>query len=146
MDIISINKNDALWNKTIDFAENCSWKAGPFFAKDMKNNTFKDWQRVYIAHENDQIIGYCTFAIKDCIPNEDYSPFIGYIFVDEKYRGNRLSQKMIENALNYAKGIGFKKVYIVSGEKGLYEKYGFRKIDVMKDIYGNWEQVFCINI
>jgi predicted GNAT family N-acyltransferase len=146
MNIKAIDAEDPLWNKTIEFAENCSWKAGPFFANDMKNNTFTGWQRVYIALEKDQIIGYCTFAKKDCIPDEGYSPFIGYIFVDEKFRGNRLSQKMIENALIYAKNIGFNKVYIVSGERGLYEKYGFCKVDEMIDNYGNQEQIFCIDV
>lgn len=35
--------------------------------------------------------------------------------------------------MNYAKSIGFEKVYLVSGENGLYEKYGFIKIDDKKD-------------
>jgi hypothetical protein len=39
--------------------------------------------------------------------------------------------------------IGFPKVFLVSGEQGLYEKYGFIKIDYKKDIWGNDEQVFC---
>lgn len=146
MEIRAISKEDALWNNTIDFAENCSWKAGSYFARDLRNGTFTDWEKVLIAQEEGQIIGYCTFAKEDCISSDKYSPFIGYIFVDEKFRGNRISQKLIKKALFFAEDLGFKKVYIVSGEIGLYEKYGFTKIDEMEDKYGNWEQIFCIEI
>ena len=51
------------------------------------------------------------------------------MFVSELYRGERLSEGLIRVAINYAKKIGFNEVYIVSGEIGLYEKYGFVKID-----------------
>lgn len=146
MIIKTINKNDPKWNEAIEFADKCSWRAGPFFAKSLKNDSYTDWERVFIAQDNDHIVGYCTFSKKDCIETDKYTPFIGFIFVDEKSRGNRISQKMIDKVLLYAKEVGFHKVYIVSGELGLYEKYGFTKIDEMKDKFGNWEQIFCIEI
>ena len=31
-----------LWDKTISFAENCSWKAGPYLAKMMRNKEFSE--------------------------------------------------------------------------------------------------------
>ncbi len=36
-------------------------------------------------------------AKSDCIPNVSYTPYIGYMFVNEKYRGQHLSQKLISN-------------------------------------------------
>lgn len=47
------------------------------------------------------------------------------MFVGEKYRGNRLSQKLIIKAMAYAKDLGFKKIYLVSDHENLYKKYGF---------------------
>lgn len=35
---------------------------------------------------------------------------------------------MIVAALDYAESRGYKTVYLMSGEQGLYEKYGFEKI------------------
>lgn len=65
----------------------------------------------------------------DCIPNVPYTPYIGYMFVLEPYRGNRLSEKLIDSALKYAVELGFDKAFLVSDHINLYEKYGFVKID-----------------
>ena len=53
-----------------------------------------------------------------------YTPYIGYLFVDEKWRGNRLSQRLIIYSMSYLKSVGFDKVYLVSDHENLYEKYG----------------------
>ena len=54
-----------LWNKTITFAENCSWRAGAALAKRMRENAFAEDERVLVELENDEIAGFCTFANKD---------------------------------------------------------------------------------
>lgn len=130
------------WKQVCAYAASCSWKAGPFLARDMADNLFTGWERVFAAFDQGEIAGYCTLARKDCIPDVPYSPYIGYMFVGEKYRGRRLSQKLIQSAMSYARDLGFPKVYLVSGEKGLYEKYGFAKIEEKEDLWGNHEQIF----
>ena len=72
----------------------------------------------------------------------EYTPFIGFMFVDEKCRGQRVSEKLIEVASEYAKTIGYETIYIMSGEVGLYEKYGFEKISDEETIYGTVDQLF----
>lgn len=146
MDICELNKNGEYWNETINFADNCSWKAGPYLANQMRKEEFVDWERVFIARNSGEIIGFCTLAKTDCIPDVPYTPYIGFMFVKEEYRGNRISEKLIKYALEYAKKIGYSKVYLVSGEQGLYEKYGFIKIDDKEDRWGNKEQIFSIDI
>ena len=44
------------------------------------------------------------------------------VFVDEKYRGKRISEQKTDQATKYAKGLGYRKLFIMSGEQGLYEK------------------------
>ena len=96
MEISLIRYGDKLWDETIAFADNCSWKAGPFRAEKMRENAFRDQERVIVALEAGRIIGYCTFVMEDELPPEcGYSPFIGFVFVDEKSRGKRVSGKMI---------------------------------------------------
>ena len=72
---------------------------------------------------------------------DETSPFIGFAFVDEKCRGQRLSEKMINVATEYAKSAGYNKIYILSGEIGLYEKYGFEKIGDEETTYGTVDQL-----
>ena len=105
------------------------WRAGKNLAKQMRINDFRVWERVFVALDGDCIAGYCTFTKTDGILNVPYTPYIGYIFVGEPYRGNRLSEKLIYYALGYAKKLGFQMVYLVSNHVNLYEKYGFKKID-----------------
>lgn len=142
MIIKKIASSDELWHRVRDYAESCSWRAGKSLADAMGNNAFEDWERVIVALDYEKICGYCTVAKIDCIPNVSYTPYIGYMFVDEAYRGNRLSQKMIRYAMDYLKGIGFGKVYLVSDHENLYEKYGFRVIDRQAASWGTEEKIY----
>ena len=54
------------------------------------------------------------------------------------------SEKKVEALL--AKETGWQAVYIVSGEQGLYEKYGFEKVGDFETIYGTTEQLFQIAV
>ena len=132
-----------LWERTIAFAEACSWKAGPYLADMMRNNKFQAWERVVAACENGRVIGFCTFTERDELPEEQgYSPFIGFVFVEEGNRGRRISETMISRASEYAKTLGYGTVYLMSGEKGLYEKYGFEKIGDFETVWGTVDQLF----
>ena len=108
----------------------------------MDNNQFNDWERVIAAVDNEKVCGYCTVSKTDCIPDVDYTPYISFLFVGEEYRGNRLSQQLIEYAIDYMKNIGYSKVYIVSDHVNLYEKYGFRVIDQKIAPWGSEEKIY----
>lgn len=93
-----------------------------------------------------KICGYCAVSKKDCIPDVDYTPYISFIFIDEEYRGNRLSQQLIGHAIDSMKKIGYNRVYIVSDHKDLYEKYGFRVIDRKIAPWGFEEKNICTRV
>ena len=40
MNILLISQEHPLWEKTAEFAQNCSWKAGQFLAEKMRKNDF----------------------------------------------------------------------------------------------------------
>lgn len=145
--IVVMTYGHEMWDRTIKFAENCSWRAGAFLAEKMRENQFDENERVIIALIDDDIAGYCTFSNYDEIPPEHgLTPFVGFMFVDEKYRGHRLSGKLIDAACEEAKSQGYSKMYILSGEIGLYEKYGFVKQGDLKTIYDTEDQLFMKEI
>jgi predicted N-acetyltransferase YhbS len=147
MIIYTITNTHEKWENTAAFAEKCSWRAGKYLAELMRNNAFKDWERVFAAFEGDEPVGFCTLTEKDELdPKYPYTPLIGFVFVDEAHRGKRVSEKIIKAVLEYAKTIGYDKVYIMSGEKGLYEKYGFCYIGDYESVYGGKEQLFVISL
>lgn len=108
----------------------------------MSDNTFTDWERVIVALYENNIAGYCTVAKSDCISNVPYTPYIGYLFVDEKYRGHRLSQKLISYAMSYLRTLNFSQVFLVSDHENLYEKYGFKVIDKKPAPWGEMEKIY----
>lgn len=135
------------WEETISLANRCSWRAGPLLAEKMKKNDFKEWERVCAACVGGKVAGFCIVAEKDELPEKyPFTPFIGFVFVAEEYRGKRLSEKMIQHGAAYACHLGYEQIYIMSGEIGLYEKYGFVKLGGFETIYGNVDQLFVMNI
>ena len=142
-EIACMTQEHKFWNETICLADKCSWRAGPCLAQKMKSNDFQTWERVFAACVNGKVVGFCTFAEKDELPEEHrFTPFIGFVFVDEPYRGKRLSELLIQSVLSYARELGYEKVYLMSGEIGLYEKYGFEKLGDYQTIYGTIDQLF----
>ena len=147
IDIQIMKNGHKYWNATAEFAMNCSWRAGGYLSKLMYENAFAEEERVLVALVDGNIAGFCTYAKKDELPKEyDFTPFIGFMFVDEKYRGKRLSEKLIQTACNHAMNNGFTKMYIMSGEIGLYEKYGFEFLGMYQTIYDSEEQLFVKEI
>ena len=140
--IFKIDKKNLFWDKLIIFAKKCSWNVGKHLAKMMINSDFSDWESVFIATSNEDIVGFCTFLKTDYYPDNRYSPWISSIFVNESHRGNKISEKMINHVICYAKQIGFTKVYISSDITGLYEKYGFLKIDELVNYSGDSDNIF----
>ena len=146
MEILAIDESQPLWNDTIRFAQCCSWYAGWNLAKRMQEGRFADWEQVFAATEQNRIAGFCVFEEKSGLPEHlsYYSPFINCVFVDEAFRGRRISEKLIHAALDYAKSIGFQTVYLKSEHHGLYEKYGFEKIADFVPVKGLANQLFRI--
>ena len=124
VEIYSMTQGHYYWNETLTLAAKCSWKAGPYLAEKMKNNEFAEWERVFAACVDGKVEGFCTLTEKDELPSKyEFTPFIGFVFVD-------------------AHALGYEKIYIMSGEIGFYEKYGFTKLGNYETVYGSIDQLF----
>lgn len=147
MDVHMMRQGHPLWEQVIAFASQCSWIAGSSLAKRMRNNGFADWERVVAAAADERIVGFAVFCEKGGMPREyDFTPFIASVFVDENYRGQRISQQMISCIKEYAKELGYQTVYLKSAHRGLYEKYGFEKIADFTPVAGPADQLFKIDL
>ncbi len=146
MKIEKIDETHVYFNKLIDYARNCSWVAGDHLATMLEDRVFTDWESAFAAVVDERIVGFCTFMKTDYYPDNKYFPWISTVFVDEEYRGKRISQQMIEAVIEYAKNCGFSHVYIPSDMTGFYEKYGFKKIDELKNYGGDVDDIFVREI
>lgn len=137
LEIKRVDKGTDLADKLIDFVENFSWEdVKKHMLEILRSWMFTDWETPFAAIVNGEIAGMATIMKTDYYPMPEIYPWISSIFVTEKYRGYRISEKLIDFANQYAKENGFNKTYIPSEHTGLYEKYGYRYV---KDIlnYGN---------
>jgi predicted GNAT family N-acyltransferase len=65
----------------------------------MKQYDFYNWECLIVGFDLDhRLISFCTLTKTDSIKINDYSVFIGYVFVNEDIRGNRISEKMLKFA------------------------------------------------
>lgn len=141
LNIVSLTFKDDFCDKGLEYVKGCGWKAGTSLGKKIRNCEFEDYERVFILKHSNNIIGYCTFTKKDGI-DVNYEPFIGYVFIDEEYRGQRLSEKLIKHCEGYALELGFGDVYIISDHEGLYEKFGYDYFEKGIDKKGREEKIF----
>ncbi len=140
MDMPKIKKVDRdtdLADKLICFVENFSWKdVKDQMLSELRTWSFTNWETPFVAIADGRIVGIAYIRKTDYYPLPEIYPWISSVFVSEDYRGQRISEKLICFANEYAKQNGFDKTYIPSIHTGLYEKYGYH---YLKDIvnYGN---------
>ena len=125
--IRKVDKDTETARKLLDFAEHFSWlEVKEHTVKVIRDWEFEDWETPFAAMDGERIVGMATFAKTDYYPLPEVYPWISTIFVCEEYRVRRISEKLIEHANEYAKGLGFDRTYIPTDQIGLYDKYGYR--------------------
>ena len=135
--IQKVDKNTELADKLRNFVSNFSWlEVKDHTVRLIENWEFDQWETPFAAILNGEVVGIATLMKSDYYPLPEIFPWISTLFVSEEYRGNRISEKLINFANQYAKEIGFDKTYIPTEYIGLYEKFGYSYVrDIVN--YGN---------
>ena len=121
-----VDHGTPLADQLLSFVKNCSWvEVKDHIAEKISKWDFSDWESMFVAVEDDQIIGMASALKEDYYPLPDLFPWISTVFVSEEYRGLRVSEKLIACANDYLRENGFSQSYIPSSHVGLYERYGY---------------------
>ena len=67
VEVFKVGIFHAEWNKLIDYANNCSWIAGPHLAEMMERNSFAEWESVFAAVSGNEIVGFCKFSLVNVV-------------------------------------------------------------------------------
>lgn len=122
------------------------WGAGKYLYELLKDGKLKQLvgenTKVLMLTDEDKLISYCTFADMDDIQPTDLTPWIGFVYTFPQYRGHRYSGELLSFAEALAKAEGIKNIYISTNHIGLYEKYGFEFMEIMKDINDEDSRVY----
>ena len=122
------------------------WGAGQFLYDLLKNQKLKPYvgenTKVLLLVDGENLVSFCTFADKDDIQPTELTPWIGWVYTFQNYRGNRYIGKLLSHAEILAKEAGMKNIYISTNHNGLYEKYGYEFYEMMKDMNGEDSRVY----
>lgn len=131
-EIRKVDKDTPLARQLIEFVEHFSWEeVKEHTLQNLNNWVFTDWETMFVARMDGKIVGMASLFKTDYYPLPEIYPWVSSLFVTEAYRGQRISQKLVDYANDYAKSLGFERTYIPSEHVGLYEKYGYT---YLKDI------------
>jgi GNAT superfamily N-acetyltransferase len=145
--ITSLNEEKENRGFFLTYLKECEWKsANILYGLLVKGDFFNEDDEVFFLMDDKNIVSFLILAHQDCIPDETLGPWIGFVYTDKNYRGNRCSEKLIRHALKAAESRGYKKVYLATGHFGLYEKYGFVYSESRKDIYNEYSRIYYYNL
>jgi ribosomal protein S18 acetylase RimI-like enzyme len=109
----------------------------------LKENKVIGWTGL---HEKEvvsgRVYGWEGSIAKPEIRSDELSPWITPLLVHPDERGNHYGKMLLEHARREAGRLGFKVVYLTTGEIGYYEKYGFREVGLTTFTWGRPTKVY----
>ena len=141
--IMKVEEDSPFRKEFLHFVENCSWtEVRDHIAGLIREWKFTDWETMFAAVKDGKIIGMTSVLKTDYYPLPDIFPWVSCVFVEKPYRGQRISEKLIEKANAYAKEQGFTKTYIPTEFTGLYERYGYRYLKDIVNYGGGTDRLY----
>ena len=141
--VIRVKKDTALAEEFLQFVDNCSWtEVRDHIAGLIRNWEFTDWETMFAAVVDGKIVGMTSLLKTDYYPLPEIFPWVSCVFVEKEYRGNRISEKLIAAANEYAKSLGLEKTYIPTEFVGFYEKYGYSYVKDIVNYGGGTDRLY----
>lgn len=100
----------------------------------------------YALKDQDQIIGCAGLVTNDFISRMDLMPWLCALFIDEAYRGKKLSQLLIEQIKQDTQKLGYQALYLSTHHIGLYEKMDFEYIGDGFHPWGESSRIYQIDV
>ncbi|MBR5712383.1 MAG: GNAT family N-acetyltransferase [Lachnospiraceae bacterium] len=141
--IVKVDRDTPFASEFLHFVENCSWtEVRDHIAGLIRNWEFTEWETMFAAVRDGKIVGMASLLKTDYYPLPEIFPWVSCVFVEEKYRGERISGQLIDAANRYAKAQGFTKTYIPTEYTGLYERYGYTYVRDIVNYGGGTDRLY----
>ena len=142
-----VDPGTQLADRLLALVKNCSWtEVKDHISEKISKWEFSDWETMFVAMEDDKIIGMASVLKEDYYPLPDLFPWVSTVFVSEEYRGLRVSEKLIACANAYLRENGFSRSYIPSSHVGLYERYGYSYVKEITNYGGTDDHLYAKSI
>ena len=143
IEVVKVTKDTVFAQEFLHFVENCSWtEVSDHIAGLIRNWEFTEWETMFAAVVDGKIVGMTSLLKTDYYPLPEIFPWVSCVFVEKEYRGNRISEKLITAANEYAKSLGFEKTYIPTEFTGFYEKFGYAYVKDIVNYGGGTDRLY----
>ena len=123
----------------LDEMEKSDWDVAGYLHWLIKENKLAEAcgenSKVILLADGDKLASFCTYVLFDEIEDENMKPWAGFVYTFPEYRGKRCAGLVLDAASEFAKNDGYNALYVSSEEKGLYEKYGFTFVKIMRSVH-----------
>lgn len=128
IEILNINDKNK-YTSFISFLKTCSWKsAGEDLIDTLENDELTDSEKIIIAYLNDEIIGFAALVNESVAEDFNETPYLDYLFVDDKHRNKGVARKLVDEIIVLAKE-KYNVIYLVTvSHESFYKKLGFETI------------------
>lgn len=126
--------------------ESCDWSAAKFLANILRKDTFRKtlggWAKLFVLTDGGKLVSFVTLSCQDCIDDVSLTPWFGFLYTQEQYRGNGYAKQLLDYACIAAQKMGYNKVFLATDHVGLYEKYGFSYLESRIDVYNETSRIY----
>ena len=141
--IMQVEQGAELAKGLLSFVEGCSWEeVKEHVSQVIREWQLTDWETMFVAVMDGKIVGMTSLLKEDYYPLPEIFPWVSCVFVEKEYRGERISEKLIAKANEYAKTLGFTKTYIPTEFSGFYEKYGYTYVKDIVNYGGGTDRLY----
>ncbi len=98
----------------------------------------------YLLLHNREIVGCFGLINNDFISRHDLFPWLCCVYISPEHRGQRLSGEMFLKAQKIVRAMGYKNLYLTTDHDGLYEKFGWQRIEDGYDPQGVVSKIYKI--
>ena len=142
--IVKVDRDTPFAAEFLHFVENCSWtEVRDHIAGLIRNWEFTDWETMFAAVRGGRVVGMASLLKTDYYPLPEIYPWVSCVFVEQEFRGNHISGRLIDAANRYAKEQGFTKTYIPTEYTGLYERYGYTYVKDIVNYGGGTDRLYA---
>lgn len=107
------------------------------------NTKLNVFPMTFIAEIDGRCVATVSVFENDWLARPQYKPWLASLYVDPKYRSQKIGQHLITYLLTHLKQLGYAEVYLkTENASDYYKKRGWQLIESAKDLQGETIDIF----
>lgn len=101
-----------------------------------------DIPQTFICIINEQIVGTVSLWRCDLQSRQDLFPWLGGLYIDEKYRNQGIAKQLIEHVCKVASNLGYTELFLFTSLENFYEKLDWKYLTNIPDENDNMVKLY----